>query len=279
MNAKHLKLVGISGVALAGWLLCFHFLPAPKGSPITTILWYFLSLMVGLSLVYGTYHFLIKPQQSDTPIAVNSVKSRSIVTNESLESADHLEDFDYLQQAIEQAKATQNTASGTSSDTFSPPQVQKAPENPPPPTPVESVPIATAPDPALIQEKVKEMINQGVQKAASNDHWAAISKFNQAVRLDGNHAIAYYNRSLSYLKLNYGEEALQDCCKAIQLNPSYAKAYNCRGNIRKQRGDLRGACADYQQALEIDPNFSGARQNLEKVQARLQAKTSTKKKG
>ncbi len=50
--------------------------------------------------------------------------------------------------------------------------------------------------------------------------------------------------------------AIEDCNKAIQLDPMYAKAYNVRGNAEKEKGNHDGALADYNKAIELDPKYA-----------------------
>jgi tetratricopeptide (TPR) repeat protein len=62
--------------------------------------------------------------------------------------------------------------------------------------------------------------------------------------------------------------AMADYNEALRLNPQYALAYNNRGNIFLQRGDFDTAINNYEAALRIDPNHRLARENLELTQRR-----------
>ena len=46
--------------------------------------------------------------------------------------------------------------------------------------------------------------------------------------------------------------ALADYNESIRINPKYAKAFNNRGNIWKDKGDLDRAIADYNEAIKLD---------------------------
>ena len=54
---------------------------------------------------------------------------------------------------------------------------------------------------------------------------------------------------------NYLKTALDDCDKAIALDPTIASAYAFRGDIKDVSGDHHGAIADYNIALKLNPNY------------------------
>jgi Flp pilus assembly protein TadD len=57
-----------------------------------------------------------------------------------------------------------------------------------------------------------------------------------------------------------------DSNKAIKLNPRNAEAFNNRAVAKWGLKDLDGAVTDYDQALELDPNYTKARINRAAVQ-------------
>ncbi|QLE56447.1 tetratricopeptide repeat-containing serine protease family protein [Nostoc sp. TCL26-01] len=50
--------------------------------------------------------------------------------------------------------------------------------------------------------------------------------------------------------------AIADYTQAISLNPNYVNAYNDRGNARSELGDKKGAIADYNAAIKINPRYA-----------------------
>jgi tetratricopeptide (TPR) repeat protein len=70
-----------------------------------------------------------------------------------------------------------------------------------------------------------------------------------------------------YLQANAKREkgdlkgAITDYDQAIRLNSNFAFAYNNRGNARSDLGDKQGAIADYNQAIRLDPNNAIAYNN------------------
>jgi tetratricopeptide (TPR) repeat protein len=49
---------------------------------------------------------------------------------------------------------------------------------------------------------------------------------------------------------------------ALEINPNYAEAHNNLGNALLQKGQLGPAIAEFQKALEINPKFAQAHGNL-----------------
>jgi tetratricopeptide (TPR) repeat protein len=79
----------------------------------------------------------------------------------------------------------------------------------------------------------------------------------------------FYNQGeQKYGKKDY-QGAIADFDRAIELNPNHWAAYIGRGNARDDSGDSRGAIADYDRALKIDPNNASAYYNRGVTQSRL----------
>ena len=72
---------------------------------------------------------------------------------------------------------------------------------------------------------------------------------------------AYYNRGIAKSDKGDLDGAIADYDRAIELNPKYARAYNSRGNAKDDKGDSDGAIADYTQAIKFDPKYAIAYYN------------------
>lgn len=75
--------------------------------------------------------------------------------------------------------------------------------------------------------------------------------------------IIYFNQAILKENLKDYQGALEDYNKVLQLDKKFAKAYTNRGNILYRKGDVRGACADWQQAKDLE-NVKG-KINVEKA--------------
>ncbi|MCM3905535.1 MAG: tetratricopeptide repeat protein [Pyrinomonadaceae bacterium] len=83
----------------------------------------------------------------------------------------------------------------------------------------------------------------------------------KAVRFDPHNALVYNNRGLVKRGRGDLQGAIADYDKAIAINPRLAEAYSNRGNARQDRGDLEMSIADYESAIKIDPLFAKAHGN------------------
>ena len=74
-------------------------------------------------------------------------------------------------------------------------------------------------------------------------------------------AEAYNNRGLAKYELGDKKGAIADYNEAIRLNPNFAEAYNNRGLAKSDLGDKKGEIADYNEAIRLNPTFALAYNN------------------
>ena len=86
------------------------------------------------------------------------------------------------------------------------------------------------------------------------DNQGAIADQNQAIKLNSDDAVAYYNNGVDKYNLGDNQGAIKDFNQAIQINPDYANAYYDRGSAKSNLGDKLGAIADYNQAIKLNPD-------------------------
>ena len=78
-----------------------------------------------------------------------------------------------------------------------------------------------------------------------------MAEFAQAILLNPQYAVAYYNRGNSLFKLGRYQDAIVDYTQAIRLNPRYGSAYNNRGITYRQLGRLIEAERDSAMAKSL----------------------------
>jgi tetratricopeptide (TPR) repeat protein len=83
-------------------------------------------------------------------------------------------------------------------------------------------------------------------------------------------AEGYELRGRVRLKLDDGEGAVADFCRAIELNPAEALAYLNRGTTYLGMADYERALADFETAIRLDPNCaSSIRDQMEQARKAL----------
>ena len=103
----------------------------------------------------------------------------------------------------------------------------------------------------------EKYFSEGYIKSKNDDHKGAIFFYSKAINSgcdNTNLATAYYNRGFSKNELRNFFEAISDFNEAIEINPQYSKAYLNRGYSKHHLGDYYGAISDFNKAIEINPN-------------------------
>lgn len=116
--------------------------------------------------------------------------------------------------------------------------------------PVEE-PLAATPRKVSIQALRQEAANQAKQ----GNYQQAIGILTQVINssLSRRTPMDYNNRGLMYFYCGQLEEAIANYDRALELNPNLTAAYNNRANCYVNQGDLIEALIDYDQALDLNP--------------------------
>ncbi|MBD2200312.1 tetratricopeptide repeat protein [Calothrix anomala FACHB-343] len=86
-------------------------------------------------------------------------------------------------------------------------------------------------------------------------------KFTQAIKINSNDALAYYNRAQARADLGDYEGTIADYTQAIKINPNYVDAYYSRGNAHFDLGDYHNAMKDYTQVIKLNSHYVDAYYN------------------
>jgi len=92
-------------------------------------------------------------------------------------------------------------------------------------------------------------------KHFQNAHWPeAVREFTESIRRSPKDPKLYTNRSLCYVKLMEWGRALEDADKAIELDPTFVKAYLRKGKVQHFLKQYHKALQTYKQALVVAPD-------------------------
>ena len=111
----------------------------------------------------------------------------------------------------------------------------------------------------------------GESKQKNQDWTGSISDFNSALEISSNYDEAYFQRGVSNLVLENFKQSIEDCTKAIELNPDLGLGpYFVRGAAQHSLGNHEFAITDYSEALEFES------EKISKEQVYLQLATCRK---
>ena len=97
--------------------------------------------------------------------------------------------------------------------------------------------------------------NLGIAAVARGNIPEALQAFNIALQMNPSFAQAYNNRGSVYAGKSENDAAITDFSHAIQYQPAYAEAYINRGMAYCAENRLQEAIADFSHALSIAPQL------------------------
>ncbi|KAF7679667.1 Stress-induced-phosphoprotein 1 [Astathelohania contejeani] len=103
---------------------------------------------------------------------------------------------------------------------------------------------------------------KGNEEFKKGNYTQAMEYYTQSINENPNNEILYSNRAACLTKLNRLEEAIQDCLKAIEINPKFLKGYIRLGGLYTSI-DVIKAIEYYEQGLAIDPNNVICKNNID----------------
>ena len=86
----------------------------------------------------------------------------------------------------------------------------------------------------------------------------ALQDYTQAIELDPTFATAFNDRGVAYFAKGDSDRAVQDFSRAIELNPKFATAFTNRGILYFKKKDNGRAKSDLDDAIELNPKDLGA---------------------
>ena len=110
--------------------------------------------------------------------------------------------------------------------------------------------------------RAASLINRADIRLRMQDYQGTLADANASIALNPGLGAAYINRGAGLIGLQRYQEALPALEKAIALNDRVQLAYFDRALVKESMGDVKGAYDDFKKALEIDPKFETARQEL-----------------
>jgi tetratricopeptide (TPR) repeat protein len=120
---------------------------------------------------------------------------------------------------------------------------------------------------AVSPADTQNLVNLGAAAYALGDRETAARSFREALRFDANHPEATYFLGVIYLQRNQLDEAiaLMERSVSVRAGPEAAPTWNDLGVAYERQGQVDRAIECFRRALELDPGFDRARQNLQRL--------------
>jgi len=98
--------------------------------------------------------------------------------------------------------------------------------------------------------------------ALNNKIEDAIPIYEKITRIEPQYGNAYFNIGIMYMELGNFKKAYDQFNITTKIEPLHKMAYFYRGKASELQGNTKGAVADYQQVLNLDPQFQRATEAL-----------------
>lgn len=118
--------------------------------------------------------------------------------------------------------------------------------------------------------KAKEIKERGNAQLKAKQYEAALQSYNECISLDGTNAVYYSNRAAANIKLSRFTEAVDDCKKAIAIDPAFARPRERLASAYRHLGMTRQELQCLREAVNMHPDNVGLGQALRDAEARSQ---------
>lgn len=135
-------------------------------------------------------------------------------------------------------------------------------------SPTEDNPVVTDE-----QKKEAEKIKlEGNRYMVQKKYQEAVDAYSRALEIDPRNAVYLSNRSAAYSSLRETAKAAEDAKRAIEIDPTYSKAYSRLGLALYSQGDAQGAMKAYEKGLEAEGSnpSDGMTRGFETAKKRVQ---------
>jgi tetratricopeptide (TPR) repeat protein len=120
-------------------------------------------------------------------------------------------------------------------------------------------------EPMVNHDRAATYINRSVLRLRKNDAHGALADCETSIRINSQMGEAFVNKGAALITLGKPQEAIESLNHGIALGAHKLHyAYYDRAMAREDSGDIQGAYQDYKRALEIQPGFEQAAEQLKR---------------
>ena len=124
-----------------------------------------------------------------------------------------------------------------------------------------------------VDPQAKEHWKKGNALFEESKFEEAIKEYTEAIRIDKSYADAYFNRALTERVINDFKSARGDLEKVLELQPKSYDAPLLIGDMAENKNDMLGARYWYERALANNPEYTEAKNRLERIDALIHVDT------
>ncbi len=118
-----------------------------------------------------------------------------------------------------------------------------------------------------VNPEAKEHWKKGNSFFEESKFEEAIKEYTEAIRVDKSYADAHFNRALTERVINDFTSARADLEKVLELQPKSYDAPLLIGDMAESKNDMLGARYWYERALANNPEYTEAKNRLERIDA------------
>ncbi|TVU27279.1 hypothetical protein EJB05_29880 [Eragrostis curvula] len=104
-----------------------------------------------------------------------------------------------------------------------------------------------------LEERLRNSKSKGKEAFTKGDYLAAVYFYGKAIAIDPFDATLFSNRSVSYLRMGKGQDALVDAARCRMMRPRWAKAWYRQGAALSLLKNYEEAVHAFEEALKLDP--------------------------
>ncbi len=98
-----------------------------------------------------------------------------------------------------------------------------------------------------------QLVNESVTLLRNNNNQEAVDKLEQAVKLGPKLYQAHYNLGIALGKVNQFDRAIEEFKQAIDLNPNFSSAFLCLGGVYQSSGHINESLITYKEYVKRFP--------------------------
>ena len=110
----------------------------------------------------------------------------------------------------------------------------------------------------LTKERKSRLFSHALSYFSEEKFGMSIDLLNEILSSDPDDKIALLTRGSIYLKMGSSKKALWNFNRAIEVDPTYARAYHLKGLAHEIAGEGENALQDLNKAIELDGEYGAA---------------------